>query len=174
MAVLPVRMLPDPALRRRAAPVETVDDTVRRLIEDMLETMYDAPGIGLAAPQVGVSKRVVVVDCSDDDGPRQPIRMVNPEIVWQSGESSTREEGCLSVPGFHGEVSRPSGIKVRYLDEDGKEREIASEGLLATCIQHEVDHLDGVLFIDYLSRLKRDMINRKLAKEARLDVRGGR
>ena len=168
MALLPIRLLPDPVLRRKAAPVEAVDDSVRGLIGDMLETMYDAPGIGLAAPQVGVSKRVVVIDCSSDDEDGQsPICMVNPEITSRSDETATREEGCLSIPDHHGDVERPAEVAVRYLDEAGAERELAADGLLATCIQHEIDHLDGVLFIDHLSRLKRDMIVRKMTKEAR-------
>ena len=172
MALLPVRLLPDPVLRRKAAPVEAVDDEVRELLEDMLETMYDAPGVGLAAPQVGVSKRVVVMDCGEDEEEPRPIRMVNPEITWRSEEMVTREEGCLSIPDHHGDVSRPGEVTVRYLDENGKEREMTADGLLATCVQHEIDHLDGVLFIDHLSRLKREMITRKMTKEARLDSRG--
>ena len=171
MAVLPVRLLPDPVLRRQATPVEAVDGSVRQLLDDMLETMYNAPGIGLAGPQVGISKRVIVMDCSDDDERPNPIRMVNPEITERSEEIATQEEGCLSVPGYHGDVARPVEVKVRYIDENGKKREMTADGLLATCIQHEVDHLDGVLFIDYLSRVRRDMIIRKLTKEARLDAR---
>ena len=172
MTLLAVRLLPDPVLRQRAAPVDEVDDTVRKLLDDMLETMYEAPGIGLAAPQVGLSMRVIVMDCSEDEEAPQPIRMVNPEITWRSDEAATHEEGCLSIPDHKGDVTRPAEIKVRYLDENGKECELATGGLLATCIQHEVDHLDGVLFIDYLSRLKREMITRRMTKEARLESRG--
>ena len=172
MALLPVRLLPDPVLRRRADPVEAVDDAVRQLLEDMLETMYDAPGVGLAAPQVGVSKRAIVMDCSAEEENPQPMRMVNPEITVRSGETATEEEGCLSIPDYKGDVTRPREITVRYLDENGRPRELAAEGLLAICIQHEVDHLDGILFIDHLSRLKRDMIIRKMSKGARVGARG--
>ena len=173
MAVLPVRQLPDPVLRGKSVPVETVDDDMRRLLDDMLETMYDAPGIGLAAPQVGVPKRAIVMDCSPEEAARGPIRMVNPEITRRSEDTETREEGCLSIPDHKGDVTRPREITVRYLDENGKARELTTDGLLATCIQHEVDHLDGILFIDHLSRVKRDMIIRKMSKAARADVRDG-
>ena len=173
MALLPVRLLPDPVLRRKAASVEAVDDDMRRLLKDMLETMYDANGIGLAAPQVGVSRRAIVVDCAGDEEDPQPICMVNPEITWRSEERFTREEGCLSIPNHHGDVTRPEAVTIRYLDGDGGEREMSADGLLATCIQHEVDHLDGILFIDHLSRLKRDMIIRKITKEARQEARDG-
>ena len=172
MALLPIRLLPDPVLRRKSAPVEAVDDSVRQLLDDMFETMYNAPGVGLAAPQVGVSKRVVVMDCGEDEESQQPIRMVNPEITWRSEEMVTREEGCLSIPDHRGNVSRHDAVTVRYLDESGKEQELTANGLLATCVQHEIDHLDGILFIDHLSRLKREMITRKMTKEARLDSRG--
>ena len=171
MTLLSVRLLPDPVLRKQAVPVDKVDDAVRGLLDDMLETMYAAPGIGLAAPQVGVSKRVIVMDCSEDEDEPQPIRMVNPEITRRSEETAKHEEGCLSIPDYKGDVTRPREITVRYLDENGKKRELTTDGLLATCIQHEVDHLDGVLFIDYLSRLKREMITRKMTKEARLEAR---
>lgn len=168
MAIMPIVLIPDPVLRQKAAPVDGVDDAIRQLMDDMLETMYDAPGIGLAAPQVGISKRVIVMDCSDDDDKPEPIKMANPEIISLSEEKSTMEEGCLSIPDQRGDVTRPSAITVRYLDEYNTQQELSCDGLLAVCIQHEVDHLNGVMFIDYLSRLKRDMIIRKMTKEARL------
>ncbi len=168
MAIMPIVLIPDPVLRQKAAPVDGVDDAIRQLMDDMLETMYDAPGIGLAAPQVGISKRVIVMDCSDDDDKPEPIKMANPEIISLSEEKSTMEEGCLSIPDQRGDVTRPSAITVRYLDENNTQQELSCDGLLAVCIQHEVDHLNGVMFIDYLSRLKRDMIIRKMTKEARL------
>ena len=168
MAIMPIVLIPDPVLRQKAAPVDGVDDAIRQLMDDMLETMYDAPGIGLAAPQVRVSKRVIVMDCSDDDDKPEPIKMANPEIISLSEEKSTMEEGCLSIPDQRGDVTRPSAITVRYLDENNTQQELSCDGLLAVCIQHEVDHLNGVMFIDYLSRLKRDMIIRKMTKEARL------
>jgi len=167
MAIRPIVLVPDPVLRQKAAPVAKVDDAIRQLMDDMLDTMYDAPGIGLAAPQIGLSTRVIVLDCSDDDEELQPLKMVNPEIIWSSDDTETMEEGCLSIPGHRGEVTRKRAISVRYLDENGAEQELTTDGLLAVCIQHEIDHLDGVLFVDYLSRIKRDMILRKMAKDAR-------
>ena len=168
MAIMPIVLLPDPVLREVAVDVDIVDSTVQQLMDDMLETMYDAPGIGLAAPQVGISKRVIVMDCSDDDDKPEPIKMANPEIISLSEEKSTMEEGCLSIPDHRGEVTRPNAITVRYLDENNTAQELSCDGLLAVCIQHEIDHLNGVMFIDYLSRIKRDMIIRKMMKEARL------
>ena len=168
MAIKPIVLLPDPVLRAKAAPVAAVDADIQALMDDMLETMYDAPGIGLAAPQIGISKRVIVMDCSDDENQPEPIKMANPEIIAASEDTSTMEEGCLSIPDHRGEVTRPSAITVRYLDEHGQAQEHDCDGLLAVCIQHEIDHLNGVLFIDYLSRLKRDMIIRKMTKDARL------
>jgi len=168
MAIKPIVLLPDPVLRAKAAPVAAVDADIQAMMDDMLETMYDAPGIGLAAPQIGISKRVIVMDCSDDENKPEPIKMVNPEIIAASEDTSTMEEGCLSIPDHRGEVTRPSAISVRYLDEHGQVQERDCDGLLAVCIQHEIDHLNGVLFIDYLSRLKRDMIIRKMTKDARL------
>ena len=168
MAIMPIVLIPDPVLRQVAAPVAAVDDSIRQLMDDMLETMYDAPGIGLAAPQIGISKRVIVMDCSDDDDKPKPIKMANPEIISLSDEKSTMEEGCLSIPDQRGEVTRPSAVTLRYLDENNTSQELSCDGLLAVCIQHEIDHLNGVMFIDYLSRLKRDMIIRKMTKEARL------
>jgi len=165
MALLPILTAPDPRLKKKAKPVAAVDDGIRQLMADMLETMYAAPGIGLAAPQVGVSKRVIVLDPTRDGEPANPLKMANPEIVWVSDDDNAYEEGCLSVPEHYAEVVRPRAVKLRYLDETGAPRELEAEGLLATCVQHEIDHLDGVLFIDHLSSLKRNMILRKLLKE---------
>ncbi len=167
MAKLPIVIAPDPLLRTRCKPVPAVDERVRALIDDMLETMYDAPGIGLAAPQAGVTERVLVVDISREEDPRDPLCLVNPEVTWKSEELSTYQEGCLSLPEFYADVTRPSKVRVAYLDRDGKAQEIEAEGLLSTCLQHEIDHLNGVLFVDYLSALKRNMILRKLAKAKR-------
>lgn len=164
MAVLPILTAPDPRLKTKAARVEKVDAEIARLMDDMLETMYAAPGIGLAAPQVGVSRQVVVIDIGKTEEDRQPIRMANPEIVWVSDDDNTYEEGCLSVPEHYAAVVRPRAVRVRYLDEQNEIREIEADGLLATVVQHEMDHLDGVLFIDHLSSLKRNMILRKLTK----------
>jgi len=167
MTLLPILIAPDPRLKLKAKPVAAVDDQVRRLMADLLETMYAAPGIGLAAPQVGVAKRVLVVDVARDGEPRQPMKIANPEILWRSAELLTTNEGCLSLPEHYADVSRPAKIRLRYLDEQNEIREIELEGLLATCIQHEMDHLEGVLFVDHLSALKRGIILRKLAKTKR-------
>jgi peptide deformylase len=168
--LLPILLVPDPRLRTKARPVGAGDaETVRALAPRMLEAMYKAPGIGLAAPQVGELLRLIVVDLQPEEKPA-PIVLVNPEIVAASTELSTREEGCLSLPGQYAEVTRPARVKLRYLDLDGARREIEAEGLLATCLQHEVDHLNGVLFVDHLSALKRNMLLRKLAKD--LKARG--
>ena len=164
MSRLEILHFPDPRLRRRAEAVSVVDDEVRRLIDDMLETMYDAPGIGLSAPQVNVPKRVVTIDVSQDRS--RPVCLVNPEICAADGETET-EEGCLSVPGIYEIVKRPERVRVSALDRDGSPREIEAEGLLAVCIQHEIDHLDGRLFVDYLSRLKRQRIRKKAEKALR-------
>ena len=166
MAILPIIETPDPRLRTKSQPVDGVDDALRQLMDDMLETMYDAPGIGLAAIQVGVPKRVLVIDLQLDDT-RSPRYFVNPEIIAESDELSVYNEGCLSVPEQYAEVERPAVITVRYLDYDGLPLEERLEGLLATCLQHEMDHLEGVLFIDHLSKLKRDMLLRKLDKARR-------
>jgi peptide deformylase len=166
MALLDILQPPHPSLRTRAAPVERVDDGVRRLAADMLETMYKAPGIGLAAPQVGFAKRVIVLDIAEGEE-RRPMTLVNPEVLWRSGDRSTIEEGCLSLPGQFAEVTRPVAVKVGYLDATGERREVAADGLLARCLQHEIDHLDGILFVDHLSALRRNMILRKLAKNRR-------
>jgi peptide deformylase len=165
MALLPILTIPDNRLKVKAKPVANVDGRVAALMDDMLETMYRAPGIGLAAPQVGVHERIIVVDLSEPGQARKaPLLMANPRLILSSDEQSTYEEGCLSVPEVYAEVSRPAQVKVRYVDRGGEERELEADGLLATCIQHEIEHLDGVLFIDHLSALKRNMIVRKLSK----------
>ena len=165
MTVHNIVLLADPVLRQKAEPVKEVDEDIRHLLDDMVETMYDAVGIGLAAPQIGISKRLIVMDCAKDDNPPEIWKMVNPEIIRRSDETSKIEEGCLSIPGYNGDVARPAEVDVRYLDSDGNLQEMTATGLLAACVQHEIDHLDGVLFIDHLSRLKRDMILRKIAKD---------
>ncbi|MGI9463036.1 MAG: peptide deformylase [Aestuariivirgaceae bacterium] len=168
MALLEIIKLPDPVLKTVSTPVEAVTDDVRALLDDMIETMYDAPGIGLAAVQIGVAKRMIVIDAvKDEDAPRDPIFLVNPEIIWSSEELAEYEEGCLSIPEVFGNVTRPAEVKVRYLDRDGKACERHCDGLLATCVQHELDHLNGVLFIDHLTRLTRDRVVKKFAKAAR-------
>jgi peptide deformylase len=167
MAVLPIIIAPDPRLAKPAKPVAKVDDSIRRLMADMLETMYQAPGIGLAAPQVGVLKRVIVVDCAKSGDPPQPYKMANPEILWESEELLVNNEGCLSLPEHYADVTRPAEVKVRYLDEQNEIRELHAKGLLATCIQHEIDHLEGTLFVDHISALKRNIILRKLQKTKR-------
>jgi peptide deformylase len=169
MAILPIIETPDPRLRTISTPVERVDDELRSLMDDMVETMYDAPGIGLAAIQVGVPKRVLVIDLQEEeDAEGKPVRnpryFVNPEIVWSSDEHALYNEGCLSVPEMFAEVDRPQRVRAKWLDYDGAAREEEFDGLLATCLQHEMDHLEGVLFIDHLSKLKRDMLLKKLEK----------
>jgi peptide deformylase len=164
MPSLPILIAPDPRLKRPAAPVERVDGEIRRLMDDMLESMYDANGIGLAAPQVGVLKRVIVVDVSAPDAPNEPMRLANPEVIWYSDDAVLGEEGCLSLPEQYADVKRPSRIRVCYLDQDNEVRELDADGLLAKCIQHEIDHLDGVLFVDHISAVKRNIILRKLSK----------
>lgn len=166
MALLEILQPPHPALKTRAKPIERIDEGVRRLAADMLETMYKAPGIGLAAPQVGVSRRLLVLDLAEGDE-RRPVAAVNPEILWRSADRATAEEGCLSLPGHYAEVTRPAVVRARYLDLEGIEREVEADGLLARCLQHEIDHLDGILFTDHLSALKRNMILRKLIKTRR-------
>jgi peptide deformylase len=164
MARLPIVIAPHQILKTKAKPVETIDDSVRQLLDDMLETMYAAPGIGLSANQVGVLKRIVVLDVARENEPLQPLKLINPEIVWQSEATGIYNEGCLSIPELYADVERPAEIKFRFLDPAGKKQEMAATGLLATCVQHEIDHLNGVLFIDHLSALKRNMILRKLTK----------
>lgn len=165
MAILEILEFPDPRLRTVAKPVETVDDELRKLIDDMFETMYAAPGIGLAATQVNVHKRLLVLDVSEDQS--EPMVFINPEITPLTEEQGSYSEGCLSVPGFYEDVERPARVKINALDRDGKAFEIVAEDLLAVCIQHEIDHLDGKLFVDYVSRLKRDRIRKKLQKVQR-------
>jgi len=164
MALLPIIVAPDPRLKKVCAPVERVDETVRRLMDDMLETMYQAPGIGLAAPQVGILKRVIVVDVAREGEPPQPYCLANPVIEWVSDDDRSHEEGCLSLPEHYADVVRPAEVRVAYLDRDDRTRSLEADGLLATCVQHEIDHLDGILFVDHLSALKRNMILRKLLK----------
>lgn len=168
MAILPIIIAPDPRLKVKCTPVDRVDASVRRLMDDLLETMYAAPGIGLAAPQVGRAMRVLVVDVAKEGEKPAPLRMANPEILWTSEEMASYEEGCLSLPDQYAPVMRPLRCRVRYLDQDNEIRELEAEGLFATCIQHEIDHLDGTLFVDHLSALKRGMILRKLQKAKKL------
>jgi peptide deformylase len=171
MSVRPLVILPDSQLRLVSSPVPRVDDAVRRLADDMLETMYEAPGIGLAAIQVGVAQRLVTIDVSREGEEKRPQVFVNPEIVWSSDETATYEEGCLSIPDYFEEVERPSRVKVRYLTLAGEPAEVDADGILATCLQHEIDHLNGVLFIDHISKLKRDRVVRKFTKLAREKTR---
>lgn len=165
--LLDIRIAPDPMLKAKARPVTHADaDTIRALVPRMFATMYRAPGIGLAAPQIGTPVRLVVVDLMKDDK-SDPITLINPEVVATSDETATREEGCLSLPGMYADITRPARVKVRYLDEAGGRKEVEADGLLAACLQHEIDHLNGILFVDHLSSLKRNMILRRLAKEMR-------
>lgn len=173
MAIRPLVILPDPRLRLVSEPVTTITDEVRALVADMLDTMYDAPGVGLAAVQIGVPKRVVTIDVSKSEEERQPTVLIEPEIVWASEEKRTYEEGCLSIPEYYEEVERPDRVVFRYRTLDGETIEREAGGLLATCVQHEIDHLNGVLFIDYLSKLKRDRVTKRFAKAARRDASGG-
>src|SRR5690606_26676312 len=165
--IRPLVILPDPVLRQVSEPVERVDDALRRFADDMLETMYDAPGIGLAAIQIGVPRRMLVMALAKEDEPQAPHVVINPEIVASGDGVSVYEEGCLSIPDYYAEVERPDTVTVKYLDRDGKEQLIEADGLMATCLQHEIDHLNGVLFIDHISKLKRDMVVRKFRKLAR-------
>jgi peptide deformylase len=165
--IRPLVLLPDPILRTPSQPLERIDDDVRRLADDMLETMYDAPGIGLAAIQIGEPLRMLVIDLAKDDQPKDPHVFINPQIVRFGDEASVYEEGCLSIPDYYAEVERPGTVHVTYLDRHGKEQALEADGLMATCLQHEIDHLNGVLFIDHISKLKRDMVVRKFKKLAR-------
>lgn len=169
MSKLPIIILPAPLLRAKSAPVERVDDDVRRLAADMLETMYAAPGIGLAAIQVGVQRRLLVLDVSEKEDEPNPLVMINPEVVKLGDELVSYEEGCLSIPDVRVEIERPSSLTVRFVDREGRQQQLDASGLLATAIQHEMDHLDGRLIIDFLSRLKRDMVVRRFKKQVRLD-----
>ncbi|MEP3524341.1 MAG: peptide deformylase [Hyphomicrobiales bacterium] len=178
MSILDIITIPDKILKQACDPVERVDDELRTLLDNMLETMYDAPGIGLAAPQIGVLRRAITIDVSrraeDDESdapiPKNPLFMINPEIVWSSDEPSVYDEGCLSIPEYYAEVERPAEVIVSYLDRDGRQNELKADGILATCVQHEIDHLDGILFIDYLSKLKRDRVIKKFAKIKKAQV----
>jgi peptide deformylase len=167
MALRDIVIIPDPRLRLKSEPVKDIDKGIRALVDDMFETMYAAPGIGLAAIQIGVPQRVVTMDLAKKDDEKEPQVFINPEIVWMSEEKSIYDEGCLSIPEYYEEVERPQKVKVKYLDLDGKAHEIEADGLLATCLQHEIDHLNGVLFIDHLSKLKRDMVMKKFKKAAK-------
>lgn len=169
--IRPILIHPDPRLKKVCDPVTEITDELRSLAADMLETMYDAPGIGLAAPQVGVTRRLIVMDCIKEGTP-QPVVLFNPEVVWLSEDQTIYEEGCLSIPDIYNDVSRPAEAKVRWLDEKGRVQERQFAGIWATCVQHEIDHLDGKLFIDYLGPLKRQMITRKMEKLKRERARG--
>ena len=174
MAIRDIITLPDPKLRLVSKKIERVDSDLRRLIDDLQETMYEAPGIGLAAIQIAEPIRLLVVDPAPKDAPRAPLALVNPEILWSSEERRTYEEGCLSIPEYYEEVERPASVRVAYVDREGKPQETLAEGLLATVLQHEIDHLNGVLFIDYLSKLKRDRVVKKFTKIARREDGKGR
>ena len=167
MALREILKLPDKRLRLVSEPVKRIDAGIRALVEDMFETMYGAPGIGLAGVQIGVAKRVVVMDLSKKEDAHKPLVFINPEITWESKEQSTHEEGCLSIPEYYEEVERPNEVKVNYLDLEGKTHEITANGLFATCVQHEIDHINGVLFIDHISKLKRDRVTKKFIKAAK-------
>jgi peptide deformylase len=173
MTLRPILIHPDPRLKTVCKPVTDITDDIRRLADDMLATMYDAPGIGLAAPQVGVLRRMLVMDCvkGEDEAPK-PMVLINPEVIWSSDERSTYNEGCLSIPEQYGDVERPASVRVRWTGIDGKDHEDQFDDLWATCVQHEIDHLDGKLFIDYLSAMKRQMITRKMQKLKREQARG--
>jgi peptide deformylase len=167
MALREIITIPDKRLRLVSKPIKAIDREIKALVEDMFETMYDAPGIGLAAIQVAVPVRLVTMDLAKKEGPQEPRVFINPEVVWKSDEKATYEEGCLSIPEYYEDVERPAQVKVKYLDLDGKEHELAADGLLATCLQHEIDHLNGVLFIDHISRLKRARVVKKFSKAAK-------
>jgi len=164
MAKRDILIIPDKRLRLKSEPVGAIDKDVRALIDDMFETMYDAPGIGLAAIQIGIPKRVITMDLAKKDEPKAPQVFINPEVIWSSDQKATYEEGCLSIPEYYEEVERPNAVQVKFLDREGKPQELEARGLLATCLQHEIDHINGVLFIDHISKLKRDMIVKKFRK----------
>jgi peptide deformylase len=172
MTIRPLVILPDPKLRLVSEPVKEITDDIRRLADDMLETMYDAPGVGLAAIQIGVPLRMVTMDVSKTEGEREPMVLINPEILWASEEKRVYEEGCLSIPEYYEEVERPDRVRFRYMNLKGEIVEQDAEDLMATCVQHEIDHLDGVLFIDHLSKLKRDRVLTKFKKAAKRGVGG--
>tara|TARA_Y100001958_G_C20979980_1_gene371559 strand:+ start:220 stop:738 length:519 start_codon:yes stop_codon:yes gene_type:complete len=165
MSVKNIVIEPDPILRKKSKPVEKVNSEIRKLLDEMLETMYAAPGIGLAAVQVGILSRLIVIDISKDDEKKKPLFLINPEINFKSKNTSIHEEGCLSLPGHYAEIERPAECVISYIDYNGNKKQLNAKGLLSTCIQHEIDHLNGVLFIDYLSKLKKDMIIKKLIKQ---------
>src|SRR5665647_1620343 len=170
MAICDILIIPDKRLRLISEPVKAVDAALRTLVDDMFATMYEAPGIGLAAIQIGVAQRIVIMDLAKKDETPEPLVFLNPEIVWSSDDTSTYEEGCLSIPEYFEEVERPASVKVKYLDMDFKPHELDAEGLLATCLQHEIDHINGVLFIDHISKLKRAMVMKKFTKAAKKGV----
>jgi peptide deformylase len=172
MALRPIIILPDSKLRLVSEPVAKVTSDVKKLVEDMFDTMYDAPGIGLAAIQVGIPQRVVTIDTARQDEEKQPLALINPEILWRSEEMSSYEEGCLSIPDYYEVVERPAKVRIRFMDRDGAEKEMEAEGILATCLQHEIDHLEGRLFIDHISKLKRDRVIKKFTKQLRRDQDG--
>jgi peptide deformylase len=172
MTIRPLVILPDARLRAVSEPVAEITDEIRRLADDMLETMYDAPGVGLAAIQIGVPKRVITMDVSKSETERQPMVLINPEILWTSEEKRAYEEGCLSIPEYYEEVERPDRVRFRYTNLQGETVEQEADGLMATCVQHEIDHLNGVLFIDHLSKLKRDRVVKKFAKAAKREANG--
>jgi peptide deformylase len=172
MALRDILVLPDKRLRLVSEPVKKFDRDIRQLVDDMFETMYEAPGIGLAAIQVGVPRRIITMDLSKDEDPQEPRVFINPELLWTSDETATYEEGCLSIPEYYEEVTRPAQVRVAYLDLEGKEQMLEANGLLATCLQHEIDHLNGVLFIDHISKLKRDRVIKKYAKAAKKAAEG--
>ena len=170
MSIKPLVIIPDSKLRLRSEPVKDITDEIRRLADDMLDTMYDAPGVGLAAIQIGVPVRMVTMDVSKSDDERQPLVLINPEILWASEEKRVYEEGCLSIPEYYEEVERPDRVRFRYMNLQGETVEQDADGLMATCVQHEIDHLNGVLFIDYLSKLKRDRVMTKFKKAAKREA----
>lgn len=170
MSILPIVTLPNPILRQISIPVERIDSDLLRLADDMLETMYNAPGCGLAAVQVGVARRMFVLDCSSEDEPRQPLVLINPEIITLGSQMRLHEEGCLSIPEFKVEIERPASLRIKYLDRQGKQQEQEADGLFATAIQHEFDHLQGKMIIDFLTSLRRDMVIRKFRKLARQEI----
>ena len=170
MAVRDILIIPDKRLRLKSEPVKAVDKALRTLVNDMFETMYAAPGIGLAAIQVAVPRRIITMDLAKKEEEKQPRVFINPEILWRSDEKATYEEGCLSIPEIYEDVERPSRVRVKYLDLDGKPQEVEADGLFATCLQHEIDHTNGVLFIDHISRLKRSLITKKFTKAAKRDA----
>jgi len=170
MAIRDILIIPEKKLRLISEPIKAFDKPLRTLVDDMFETMYEAPGIGLAAIQIGEPVRVITIDVAKKDDPKEPQVFINPEIVWTSEDTSTYEEGCLSIPEYYEEVERPAKVRVKYVDADGKAHEIEADGLLATCLQHEIDHINGVLFIDHISKLKRDMVVKKFAKLAKKGI----